>query len=148
MTRVVVWLVIVLTVAVQGATPNAEAQQHPRMYRIGLLDYAGDAARQMRWTVFREQMRELGYVEGRNVRFEPRWVQTDTSGFSKLAAELVDLKVDVIVTGSTNATIAAKRATATIAIVSANTGSDPVALGIAASPAARRQRHGPHLYRE
>src|SRR5215510_5668663 len=105
MTRVVVWLVIVLTVAVWGATPNAEAQQRPRVYRIGLLDYAGDAARQMRWTVFREQMRELGYVEGRNVRYEPRWVQTDTGGFSKPAAELVDLKVDVIVTGSTNATI-------------------------------------------
>jgi putative ABC transport system substrate-binding protein len=77
-------------------------------------------------------MRELGYVEGQNVTFEPRWAQDDNDRLSKLAAELVSLKVDVIVTAASTSALAAKRATATIPIVMA-TGSDPVALGLVAS---------------
>jgi putative ABC transport system substrate-binding protein len=110
----------------------AEAQQSERVYRIGLLDFSGSDARRERWNAFRQQMRELGYVEGQNVSFEPRWVQGDDDQLSTLAAELVRLKVDVIVTGATNATIAAKRATSTIPIVTA-AGSDPVALGLVAN---------------
>jgi len=110
-----------------------EAQQAGRVYRIGLLDYATpDPARQAWWNAFRQQMRDLGYVEGQNVTFEPRWAQGDDARLPKLAAELVGLKVDVIVTGGQNAALAAKRATATIPIVTA-TGIDPVALGLAAS---------------
>jgi len=110
-----------------------EAQQAGRVYRIGLLDYATpDPARQAWWNAFRQQMRDLGYVEGQNVTFEPRWAQGDDARLPKLAAELVGLKVDVIVTGGQNAALAAKRATATIPIVTA-TGTDPVALGLAAS---------------
>jgi putative ABC transport system substrate-binding protein len=71
-------------------------------------------------------------VEGQNVTFEPRWARGDDDRLSKLAAELVDLKVDVIVTGGTNAAIAAKRATSTIPIVTA-TGSNLVALGLVSS---------------
>jgi putative ABC transport system substrate-binding protein len=111
----------------------AEAQPAGKVYRIGLLDYsAPDPARQAWWNAFRQQMRELGYVEGQNVRFEPRWAQGDNDRLQKLAAELVGLKMDLIVTGGTNAGIAAKRATSTIPIVTAS-GGDPVAAGVAAS---------------
>jgi len=111
----------------------AWGQQTGKMYRIGLLDYsAANPARQEWWKAFRQQMRQLGYVEGQNVRFEPRWAQSDYDQLQKLAAELVGLKMDLIVTGGTNAGIAAKRATSTIPIVMAS-GGDPVASGVAAS---------------
>ena len=58
-------------------------------------------------------------MEGQNVTFEPRWALDDTDRLSKLAAELVGLKVDVIVTAATVSALAAKRATATIPIVMA-----------------------------
>ena len=111
----------------------AGAQQPGKVYRIGLLDYsAPDPARQEWWKAFRQQMRQLGYVEGQNVRFEARSAQSDYDQLQKLAAELVGLKMDLIVTGGTNAGIAAKRATSTIPIVMAS-GGDPVASGVAAS---------------
>ncbi len=116
-----------------AAPLRSEAQQAGKAYRIGLLDYsAPDPARQAWWNAFRQRMRELGYVEGQNVSFEPRWAQGEDDRLPKLAAELVGLKVDLIVTGGTNAALAAKRATATIPIVMA-TGSDVVALGLVAS---------------
>ncbi len=116
------------------AVPLAsEAQQAGKVYRIGLLDYsAPDAGRQAWWTAFRQRMRELGYVEGRNVTFEPRWAQGEDARIPKLAAELVGLKVDLIVTGGQSAAIGAKKATSTIPIVMAS-GSDPVAVGLVAS---------------
>ena len=111
----------------------AGAQQAGKVYRIGVLDFgAPDPARQAWWTAFRQQMRELGYVEGQNVTFEPRWAQGDLDRVPKLAAELVGLKVDVIVTGGQVAALAARRATSTIPIVM-GTGSDPVAVGLVAS---------------
>jgi len=122
-----------LTGALLAGPLATEAQQAGRVYRIGLLDYATpDPARQGWWNAFRQQMRDLGYVEGQNVTFEPRWAQGDDARLPKLAAELVGLKVDVIGTGGQNAALAAKRATATIPIVTV-TGTDPVALGLAAS---------------
>jgi len=112
---------------------TAAAQQAGKVFRIGLLDYsAPDAGRQAWWSAFRQEMRQLGYVEGQNVTFEPRWAQGDLDRVLKLAAELVGLKVDVIVTGGQSAAIAAKRATSTIPIVM-GTGSDPVAVGLVAS---------------
>jgi putative ABC transport system substrate-binding protein len=77
-------------------------------------------------------MRELGYVEGQNVTFEARWAQDDDDRLSKLAAELVGLKMDLIVTAATVSGLAAKRATSTIPIVMA-TGADPVAVGLVAN---------------
>ncbi|HEV2054454.1 MAG TPA: ABC transporter substrate-binding protein [Methylomirabilota bacterium] len=122
-----------MAVGLLAAPRAAEAQQAGRVYRIGLLEYsAPDAARQAWWIVFRQRMRELGYVEGQNVTFEPRWAQDDNDRLSKLAAELVGLKVDLIVTAASPSALAAKRATATIPIVMA-TGADPVAVGLVAS---------------
>ena len=111
----------------------AEAQQAGKVYRIGLLDFsAPDTARLAWWNAFRQRMRELGYVEGQNVAFEPRWGQGDDNRIPKLAAELVGLKVDLIVTAGSKTAITLKRATSTIPIVMA-TGSDPVATGLVAS---------------
>ena len=116
------------------AAPRAAgAQPAGKVYRIGLLEFsAPDAARQALWTSFRQRMRELGYVEGQNVAYEPRWAHDDTDRLSKLAAELVALKVDVVVTAATVSALAAKRATATIPIVMA-TGADPMAVGLVAN---------------
>jgi putative ABC transport system substrate-binding protein len=111
----------------------AEAQQGGKVFRIGLLDFSEpDPARQAWWMALRQRMRELGYVEGQNVVFEPRWGRGDDDRMPKLAAELVGLKVDIFVTGGAKAVRAAKQATATIPIVMA-TGSDPVAIGLVAS---------------
>ena len=97
---------------------------------IGLLDYATpDAARLGWWTAFRQGLRELGYVEGQSVRFEARWAQGRPERLPGLAAELVGLRVDVIVTGGGEAARAAKQVTATVPIVMA-TGGDPVKLGV------------------
>jgi putative ABC transport system substrate-binding protein len=126
-------LALLFILGLLAAPLAAEAQQAGKVYRIGLLDYSEpDPARQAWWNVFRQQMRELGYVEGQNVSFEPRWGQGDNARLPKLAAELAGLKVDLLVTGGTSAAVAAKRATSTIPIVMA-TGGDPVALGLVAS---------------
>jgi putative tryptophan/tyrosine transport system substrate-binding protein len=125
--------IIAMTGVLLAAPRSAVAQQAGKAYRIGLLDYsAPDPGRQAWWNAFRQRMRELGYVEGHNTTFEARSAQGDDDRLPKLAAELVGLKVDLIVTVGGNSVIAAKRATSTIPIVMA-TGSDPVALGVVAS---------------
>lgn len=126
------WLTAVVVVLLLAVPLAAEAQQARSVYRIGLLDYSDpDAVREDWWNAFRQQMRQLGYVEGRNVSFEPRWARGDNDRLSKFAAELVGLKVDLIVTPGANSAIAAKRATSTIPIVMA-TGADPVEVGLVA----------------
>ena len=119
--------------ALLAAPLAAEGQPAGKVYRIGLLDYSEpDSARQAWWNAFRQQIRQLGYVEGQNVSFEARWGQGDDNRLQNLAAELVGLKVDIVVTVGSSAAIAARRATSTIPIVTA-TGSDPVAVGLVAS---------------
>ncbi len=81
---------------------------------------------------FRSGMRDLGYVEGRNLVIEQRWAKGKYDDLPRLAQELVDLKVEVILTASTPAALAAQRATRTIPIVIAR-GADPVASGLVAS---------------
>jgi ABC-type uncharacterized transport system substrate-binding protein len=111
----------------------AVAQQAGKVTRIGILDYAApDPARVGWWEAFRERLRELGYVEGQHVIFEPRWGNGDVDRLSSLTAEMVNAEVDIIVTAGSEAVLAAKRATSSIPIVMA-TGVDPVALGIVAS---------------
>jgi ABC-type uncharacterized transport system substrate-binding protein len=111
----------------------AEAQQPAKMVRIGLLSTAAsDPASAARWKAFREQLRELGYVEGQNVIFEPRWGDGQMGRLGGLAAELVDAKTDILVTAGSEAALAAKQVTSSIPIVTA-TGGDPVAMGLAAS---------------
>ena len=101
------------------------------MPRVGVL-VAGNPDPGPFWRVFRDAMRELGYVEGQNVVFEFRSAGGDANRLPELAADLVRLKVDVIVTWQTPTVRAAKQATADIPIVMAAAG-DPVGTGLVAS---------------
>jgi len=92
------------------------AQQPTNVPRIGVLANSEGAA----WDAFRRGLRELGYVDGHNVAMEWRWADGKADRYPTLAAELVQLKVDIIVTSSTPATLAAKQATSTIAILMLN----------------------------
>ena len=125
---------IVLTVLFL-ATPLAVAAQQTsdKIPLVGALDYsAPDVARLNWWKALRQRLQELGYVEGRSIRFEARWAQGRRERLPGLAAELVRLRVDVLVTGGGESARAAKQATATIPIVMA-TGADPVRLGLVES---------------
>jgi putative ABC transport system substrate-binding protein len=122
-----------LVLALLLAPVAAGAQQSSTGYRVGLLDYgSADPARLGWWNVFRERMRELGYVEGRDISFEPRWGQGKADQTRSLALELAGLKVDVIVAAGGSAALAAKHATSTIPIVIAG-GPDPIGLGLVRS---------------
>ena len=120
------------TIAIVVATlhsPGSTAQSSSKATVIGLLD-AGE--RLEWWEAFRQQLRELGYVEGRNVTFEQRYAKGNLDALPGLAKELVQRKVAVIVTGGAAAAVAAERATRTIPIVMAS-GTDQVSLGLAAN---------------
>jgi putative ABC transport system substrate-binding protein len=112
-------------------TPFVAAAQKPaKPYRVGYLETG--AVRPRAWEAFRERLRQLGYVEGQTVAFEVRWADGQLDRLPELAAELVRLKVDAIVTAGSPAARAAKNATTSIPIVMA-TGGDPVALGLVAT---------------
>jgi putative ABC transport system substrate-binding protein len=118
-----------------AAPRAARAQPAGRIYRIGMLDVVPAAANAANLAAFRKGLAALGYVEGQNVVIEYRSADGRAERFPGLAAELVRLDVDVIVTRGTPAALAAKHATATIPIVMASSG-DPLATGLAASLAA------------
>ena len=117
--------------ALLAAPLAAEAQPAPKVWRIGHLEYAYPTyARDLE--AFRQRLRELGYVDGKNLVIETRVADASFSGLRALAAELVDLKVDVIA-ASGNATIEAlMQATKTIPIVMISSG-DPVGAGLVSS---------------
>src|SRR6266498_3817612 len=103
---------------------GAEAQQAAKIARIGYLTLSLAAAPHLR-EAFRQGLRDLGYVEGRDVVIEYRDAEGKLERLSALATELVALKVDVIVAANTRAALAAKQATKTIPIVFASP-ADPV----------------------
>jgi putative ABC transport system substrate-binding protein len=110
----------------------ADAQQTKKVPRIGLLFAATLSYQLDRVEAFRQGLRELGYVEGKNIVIEYRSAEGKFDRLPALAAELVGLKVDVIVSGGPQATRPAKKATATIPIIMAFD-SDPVGNGFVAS---------------
>jgi putative ABC transport system substrate-binding protein len=107
------------------------AQQPAKLPTVGAL-VLGSTDPEQFWRDFRQGLRELGYVERQNIRFEFRSAQGQADRLPELAAELVRLKVDVIVTWFTPPTQAAKQATHEIPIVMADTG-DPIGTGLVAS---------------
>ncbi|HEU4340534.1 MAG TPA: ABC transporter substrate-binding protein [Candidatus Binatia bacterium] len=109
-----------------------EAQQPTKIPRIGYLTASTPSSMSARVEAFRQGMRELGYVEGKNIVIEWRFAEGKLDRLPALAAELVRLKVDVIVTSAPPATRPAKEATSTIPIVMAQD-SDPVGSGFVAS---------------
>ena len=111
--------------------PLAARAQQPKVPTIGVL-VIGNIDPEPFWREFRQGLRDLGYVEGQNIRFEFRSAEGHLDRLPELAAELVRLKVDVIVTWFTPTALAAKQATHEIPIVMAETG-DPIGTGLIAS---------------
>jgi len=111
---------------------SARAQQPTKIPRIGFLNATSPSTVAARLEAFRQGLRELGYVEGKNIVVEYRWAEGKIERLPDLATELVRLKVDVIVTASSTVTRAAKEATSTIPIVMSND-NDPVGNGFVAS---------------
>src|SRR5262245_44317628 len=107
---------------------SAEAQQPGKIFRIGFLDPTNASDNAVRLEGIRQELRKLGWIEGKNIAFEYRFAEQKPERVAELAAELVRLKVDLIVTSGTPPALAAKKATTTIPIIIGNT--DPVALGL------------------
>ena len=109
-----------------------DAQQTGKIFRIGFLDASTASGSAVLLDAFRQELSKLGWIEGKNITIEYRFAEQKTERLPELAADLVRLKVDLIVVTATPAALAAKKATTTIPIVMANAG-DPVGAGLVAS---------------
>ena len=125
-------LAVILTVGLVVAPLAAEAQQAGRTVTIGYLGNSSPSLESNAVAAFREGLRQLGYVEGQNLIIKYQWAEGQQERSAVLAAELVRLKPDVILTSGTPGTHAAKQATQSIPIVTALAG-DPVATGLVSS---------------
>jgi putative ABC transport system substrate-binding protein len=115
----------------------AHAQQPGKIPRIGFLDPSTAAAMASLLEAFRQEMGKLGWIEGKNITIEYRFAEQRSERLPELAAELVRLKVDLIVTSGGSTPLAAKKATSIIPIVMTNS-VDPVGQGLVASLARPR----------
>jgi putative tryptophan/tyrosine transport system substrate-binding protein len=111
---------------------SRRAQQPGKLPIIGLLGANTDATQRREMTAFMQRLGERGWIEGRSVTIEYRWAEGRNERYTEIAAELVRLKVDVIVTTGTAAALAAKQTTSVVPIVFAAAG-DPVGTGVVAS---------------
>jgi putative ABC transport system substrate-binding protein len=127
--KILVWLLLTFFVANVSV---AQAQQAGKIPRLGYLSATSPSTVSARIEAFRQGLRELGYVEGKNIVIEWRFGEGKPDRLLALAAELVRLQVDIIVTAGQTVTRAAKEATKTIPIVMTNEG-DPVGTGFVAS---------------
>ena len=118
--------------ALLAAPLAAEAQEAGKVYRIGSLSPGGPEQESLLWGSLRGLLRERGWAEGQNLVVERRYAEGAYERLAELAAELVRLKPDLLVTRGGPATAAAKRATATMPIVMWNA-TDPVGIGLVAS---------------
>src|SRR6266498_3276934 len=112
-------LPILFVVPLLAVAVITEAQQPKKVARIGFLAAVSHSANSARFEAFRQGLRELGYVEDKNIVIEWRYAEGKLDRLPALAAELVRLKVDVIVSGGSTATRPAKEATNTTPIVMA-----------------------------
>ena len=124
-------LIVIVVLAILVAPLAAEAQQQGKVPRIGILTPASEASTPL-WEAFRQGLRELGYVEGKNIVLEYRFAAGQNERLPALAAELVRLKVDLLVTDGTLAARVAKDATGTMPIVMASSAA-PIEAGVVAS---------------
>src|SRR6266436_2205888 len=133
MRRTTAGLSIILALSILVAPVVAAAQQPTKVYRIGRLSPGLPPSQPSpSMEAFRQRLRELGYVEGQNLVIEWRWAEGREERLPELAAELVRLKVDVIVAPGTAAIFAAQHATPTIPIVMTGA-NDPAGQGLVAS---------------
>jgi putative ABC transport system substrate-binding protein len=126
-------LLSILVVAVQLAVGViAEAQQPKKVFRIGILSSGSPSSSKEVVEPLQQGLRDLGYIEGQNITIEHRYADGMAERLPNLAAELVQLKVDIIVVSGSPSTQAAMNATKTIPIVMTNA-NDPVGIGLVAS---------------
>ena len=123
------WLLATVFLTTASAV---DAQQPGKIFRIGYLDSSTAAGSAVLVTAFLQELNKLGWIEGKNFTIEYRFTERKNDRLPELAAELVHLKVDLMVVSSTLQALAAKSATTTIPIVVA-TASDPVGAGVVAS---------------
>ena len=126
--RDALWLTILLLIGVHVA----EAQQSGKVFRIGFLDPSTASSMEVLVGAFRQELGKLGWIEGKNITIEYRFAEQKSERLPELAAELVRLKVDLIVTSGGPTPLEAKKATSTIPIVMTNS-VDPVGQGLIAS---------------
>jgi ABC-type uncharacterized transport system substrate-binding protein len=126
------WIIAAIAVLFVAAPPAAKAQQAAKVWRIGTLHTSPSSDEADRVAALQRGLAELGYAGGRNVLFVNRNAGTQMSRLPDLATELVHSGVDVIVTSTNPATLAAKKATTTIPIVM-TVGVDPIGAGLVAS---------------
>ena len=117
--------------AAAALPPAARAQQAKRPI-VGFLGDSTPLGENERAAAFARRLHDLGWIDGRTIAIEYRWADARNDRLAEIAAEFSRLKVDVIVTGGTPATMAAKQATSVIPIVFAAAG-DPVGVGLVAS---------------
>jgi putative ABC transport system substrate-binding protein len=110
----------------------AEAQQREKIFRIGVLDASTPSGSASLWEAFRQELRKLGWIEGKNTTIEYRFAEQKLERLPELAAELGRLKLDLIVVPGVTPALAAKKAAATVPIVVANA-PDPVGAGLVIS---------------
>ena len=126
--KIIIWLLTIFFLV----TAVAEAQQPNKIPRIGYLSRRGEptpANPDPNANAFRKGLSDLGYTDGKNIVIDFRYAEGKTDRLTGLVAELIQLKVDILVSGTSQAIRAAKQATQTIPIVMAITG-DPVADGL------------------
>jgi putative ABC transport system substrate-binding protein len=121
---------IAVVLVVCGA--RADAQQPGKIFRIAYLDPGNASGSAVLVDAFRQELRKLGWIEGKNISIEYRFAEQKNERLSELAADLVRHKVDLIVTAGTPTALAAKNTTTTIPIVMANA-ADPAGSGLVAS---------------
>jgi putative ABC transport system substrate-binding protein len=126
-------MVFVLSVVILSSTHLATAQQAKKIPRIGMLVPGSASAYSTRVEAFKRGLRELGYVEGKNIIIEYRYSEATPDQLPLLASKLVRLKVDVIVTASSGGINAAKKASSTMPIVFVSLRPDPVEAGFVSS---------------
>jgi putative ABC transport system substrate-binding protein len=124
--------VLTLCALLPALCASAEAQQAGKIFRIGFLDTSTASGMAVLVDAFRQELSKLGWTEGKNIAIEYRFAEQKPERVSELAADLVRLKVDLIVTTGEPAASAAKKATTSIPIVMANA-ADPVGSGFVAS---------------
>src|SRR5262245_20813894 len=110
----------------------ARAQQAAKLPTIGFLGPTTPSSQSQHVAAFVQRLRELGWIDGRDVAIEVRWAEGRDERYAEIANEFVRLKVDIILTHNTLPALAAKQATSVIPIVFASAG-DPVGTGIVAS---------------
>src|SRR5262249_23690351 len=125
-------IICLLAAALLFNASFVQAQQTGKVFRIGFLDQGTASGSGVLVDAFRQELSKLGWIEGKNITIEYRFAEQKPERLPDLAADLVRIKVDLLVVASTPSALAAKNATATIPIVMANA-SDPVAAGLIAS---------------